>query len=448
MNRLIKISKGLDLPVAGEVADFDRVESRRAARVAVVPDDFHGFVPKVLVKEGDTVKAGTPLLYDKRDKSMVIVSPCSGTVESVVRGERRHIERVVILPDGNDGHERLTPVTAAASKEEIKQYLKKSGLWVLMRQRPYDIVPEPDCEPRDIFVTGFDSAPLAAPYSPDMADAAAAVALLARITDGKVWVSRRSGSAVADIAGAEMIDVAGPHPSGNAGVLIAAIRPVNKGEQVISLTLETLCRIGHSVRTGEYDGSARVALCGPEVKEPKMIATMMGADIKSVTAGDITDDHRHHRLISGNVLTGFNEGTEGYLRYPYTQVTVIAEGDDVDEFMGWASLSPRKMSCSRSFPSRILEKFTRRRFSPDARLLGGRRALIMSEEYDRFMPMDIMAEYLLKAIMSRDIEKMEQLGIYEVAPEDFALGEYADTSKTETQRIVREGLDYLRKELM
>lgn len=460
MNRLIKISKGIDLPVAGEVPDAAEVVSRPPSEVAVVPDDFHGFLPKLLVKEGDMVSAGSPLLYDKRDESMVIVSPCCGTVRSIVRGERRHIERIVITPSDKNaapstagdtagaaaGNGLAVAVSATVSREEVKEYLKKTGLWVLMRQRPYDIVPEPDCEPRDIFVTAFDSSPLAVPYGFDAGCAAAGVALLARITPGKVWVSRRL-SAIPDIPGAEMVDVTGPHPSGNVGVQIAAVAPVSKGEQVITLSLDVLCRIGRAVLTGHFDGSARVALCGPEVRNPRMVETLMGADIRSVVGGDIADDGRHHRIISGNVLTGCNVGSDGYLRFPYTQVTVIAEGDDVEEFMGWASLSPRKMSCNRSFPSGLLGKFFRRRFSPDARLLGGRRALIMSEEYDRYMPMDIMAEYLLKAIMGRDIEKMEQLGIYEVAPEDFALGEYADTSKLEAQRIVREGLDYLRKEL-
>ena len=241
-----------------------------------------------------------------------------------------------------------------------------------------------------------------------------------------------------------MVDVTGPHPSGNAGTVIAAIRPVNKGETVMCLDIHTLMRIGATALTGHVPCNTVVALTGSEIKNPKMISCLIGSEISSLLAGEIKDDNRHHRIISGNVLTGIAVPADGYLRFPYTQITVIPEGDDVDEFMGWATLSPGKMSLSPSFPGHFLR---RKLFNPDARLQGGRRAMIMSGEYDKVMPMDILPEYLIKAILSRDIDRMEQLGIYEVAPEDFALAEYADTSKLELQKIVREGLDYMRKEL-
>lgn len=445
MSRKLTIRKGLDIKMAGGLDDLAAVDAPQSASFAVIPDDFNGFVPKPAVKEGDKVKAGEPLLFDKRDAGMKLVSPVSGTVEAIVRGERRKILRVVVTPDSGTASEKETfqPAKDEASAREL---LKNSGLWAMMRQRPYDIVPNPDAVPRDIFVTAIDSAPLAADpaaYYSDGKTLDAAVALLAMTTRGNIYIGRRSGSAVPDVKGAEMVDVEGPHPAGNAGVLIANIAPVNKGETVWTLDLATLWRIGRLALTGSVDFTDYVALTGSEVEAPKVYKTVIGATIASLTDGRLVAAKHHQRIISGNVLTGVTVHADGYMHYPYRQITVIPEGDDVDEFMGWASLSPRKMSESRTFPG----KFFGRLFRPDARLLGGRRAFIMSGEYDRYMPMDIMPEYLLKAIIGRDIEKMEKLGIYEVAPEDFALGEFADTSKIEAQKIVREGLDYLRKEL-
>lgn len=446
MSRKLTIRKGLDIKMAGGLSDFVASDAPRSASYAIIPDDFHGFVPKPAVKEGDRVSAGAPLLFDKRDAEVKLVSPVAGTVEAVVRGERRKIMRVVVVPDRQASSDAVKFETVVNDKASARRLLKNSGLWAMMRQRPYDIVPDSDADPRDIFVTAMDTAPLAASpaeYYNDRPTLEAAVALLAMITDGKIYIGRRGNGDVADIKGAEMVDIEGPHPSGNAGVMIANIAPVNKGETVWTLDLATLWRIGRLMLTGSVDFTDYVALTGSEVKSPKVYRTLIGATIASLTDGQLLPPAHHQRIISGNVLTGIKVAPDGYLHYPYRQITVIPEGDDVDEFMGWASVSPRKMSQSRTFPGKFLHKL----FRPDARLLGGRRAFIMSGEYDRYMPMDIMPEYLLKAILGRDIEKMEKLGIYEVAPEDFALGEYADTSKIEAQKIVREGLDYLRKEL-
>lgn len=445
MSRKLTIRKGLEIKMAGGLTDLKPVEAPQSASYAVIPDDFNGFVPKPAVKEGDRVEAGAPLLFDKRDSELKLVSPVAGTVSAIVRGERRKILRVVVTPD-NSAEAKAVFDTAAKDGAAVRRLLKNSGLWAMMRQRPYDIVPNPESTPRDIFVTAIDSAPLAASpaaYYGDTGTLEAAVALLAKTTSGKIYIGRRSDSGVADIKGAEMVDIDGPHPSGNVGVLIANTVPVNKGDTVWTLDLATLWRIGRLMLSGSVDFTDYVALTGSEVEKPAVLRTVIGATIASLTEGRLAPAVHHQRIISGNVLTGVTVAADGYMHYPYRQITVIPEGDDVDEFMGWASLSPRKMSESRTFPGKFFGKL----FRPDARLLGGRRAFIMSGEYDRYMPMDIMPEYLLKAIIGRDIEKMEKLGIYEVAPEDFALGEYADTSKIEAQKIVREGLDYLRKEL-
>lgn len=442
----IRIKKGLDINIAGAVSASGKPADRPSATAAVCPDDFPGFVPKVEVREGDAVKAGTPLLRDKNYPQVKLVSPLGGTVKAVVRGERRKIERVVV-EYGDSEPARLDNAGIFDDAAAARAFLQTSGLWAMTRQRPYDIVTLGDAELRDIFVAGFDSAPLAvnpSAFAPeDVKAMEAGVKLLSLITKGKVYVSRRAGTALPDLKGAEMVDIEGPHPSGNAGTMIAAVKPVNKGETVMTLDLSTLRRIGAAALTGVVPMDTVVALTGSEVKEPKMVKTIIGAEVASIINGDIKADNRHHRVISGNVLTGTKVASDDYLRFPWRQITVIPEGDDVDEFMGWASLSPKKLSTSRSFPGR----FFNRVFRPDARLNGGRRAMIMSGEYDKVMPMDILPEYLVKAILAKDIDRMEQLGIYEVAPEDFALAEFADTSKLELQKIVREGLDYLRKEL-
>lgn len=443
----IKVKKGLDLPLEGAVADLNKIETKPCATVAVIPDDFPGFIPKMDVREGDRVAAGQALMHHKTCEAIRLASPAAGVVKGVIRGERRKILRVVVEVDGSEALSHTVPALTDAAA--CRTLLMESGLWAMMRQRPYDIVPAADAAIRDVFVTGFDSAPLAAaPASPLSAESRkrleAGVKLLGVITEGKVYVSRRNSSALPDLAGAEMVDVAGPHPAGNAGTVIAAVKPVNKGETVVTLDLPTLERIGALCLTGTVPMHTVVAVTGSEVKTPALVSTLIGAEIAPLLAGNLNPTGGNVRVISGNVLTGVAVAPDGFLRYPYTQVTVIPEGNDVAEFMGWASLSPSKLSSSLSFPGKL---FGRKLFRPDARLLGGRRAMIMSGEYDKVMPLDILPEYLIKAILAKDIDRMEQLGIYEVAPEDFALAEYADTSKLELQKIVREGLDYLRKEL-
>jgi Na+-transporting NADH:ubiquinone oxidoreductase subunit A len=441
----ITIKKGLDLRIAGNVPADAKPRQLKADEVAVAPDDFAGFVAKVEVKPGDTVKAGDALMHHKDAEAVKLVSPIAGTVLDVVRGERRRVLRVTVKADGTD-NKRTFGKESFGDAQSIADTLAQSGLLAMMRQRPYDIVPNPADRPRDIFVTAIDSAPLAVATTWQAADKSvfeSAVKLLAQLTDGKVYISRRADGTMPDVAGAVTVDVAGLHPAGLAGVQIANIKPVNKGETVWTLSAETLYKIGILAQTGSVDWTTNVAVTGSEVATPYVAQTVCGAKLNTLLANELKALGEHKRIIAGNVLTGVKEDTEGYLHYPYTQVTVIPEGDDVDEFMGWASLSPKKMSVSPSFPGRWL----RRIFTPDARTLGGRRAMIQSGEYESVMPMDIMAEYLLKAIKSQNIDEMERLGIYEVAPEDFALAEVIDSSKQPLQAMVRAGLDYLRKEI-
>lgn len=447
MSNVKKITRGLDLCIAGGVAQGAVATEVKAGVVAICPDDFPGFIPKLVVREGDPVYAGQPLMHDKVFESVNIVSPISGVVKAVVRGERRKILRVEV--EATDA----SVSAPAGSKPDLKNAgdicgaLAASGLLAMMRQRPYDILPRPGVVPVNIFVTAFDSAPLATSLEDAVkgmnAEIAAGADLLSKVTSGKVYISTRNDSSIEIPASATHIIIEGPHPAGNTGVQAANIAPVNKGEVIWTLDIVTLARIGRYVMTGAADWSTVVAVTGSEVKEPKLVKTSIGAAVAPLLAGELDNNGRHERIIAGNVLSGVKIDADGYLRYPYRQITVIPEGDDVDEFMGWASMSPKKMSQNRSFISSLLKG---KKFRPDARINGGRRAMIMSEQYDRMMPMDILPEYLIKAIIGRDIDQMERLGIYEVAPEDFALAEYADPSKIELQKIVREGLDYLRKE--
>ena len=448
MRKTVSLKKGLNLNLAGGLGDDAPVVAVTPSRIAIVPDDFPGFTPKLDVAEGDCVVAGTPLLHDKSDSRVKLVSPVGGTVEAVVRGARRKIERVVVKTDAaSSGTADSFGSLGSANGEALRTALMESGLWAMMRRRPYDIVPLPSDEPRSIMVTAMDTAPLALSLEKMVAgcetDIKAGVKALKKLTSGTIYIGVGVGSAMPDIEDAEIVEFPHIHPAGNAGVQIANIEPVNKGEVVWTLDIVTLARIGHLISTGSVDWSVSVAVTGSELVTPKIVKTVAGADMADVIGGDIKEDSRHHRVISGNVLMGVPVGTDGFLRYPYRQVTVIPEGDDADEFMGWASMSPSKMSVSPSF----IGRFLRRKFAPDARLNGGRRAMIMSGEYDKVFPMDILPEYLIKAIIAKDIDRMEALGIYEVAPEDFALAEYVDPSKLELQKIVRDGLDYLRSEV-
>lgn len=441
----LKLKRGLDLPLKGEASAV--LPDVKPSAVAIYPDDFPGITPKLDVKEGDEVAIGSPLMHDKEYPDIVLASPAAGVVKEVLRGSRRKIIRVVVTPsDGIASSAGSQAPKSPASRQEAVSTLCRSGLWAWMRQLPYAIVPRPDVTPRDIFVTGFDSAPLAVDFSfygVDEGNIKAGTDYLSHLTEGKIYISKRPGQQLPEITGVTWVDISGPHPAGNPDVMVNHISPVNKGETVWTLDLVTLDRIGAWVLTGVTASHTCVAITGPEAVNRGVVRTLVGADMRSVLSGHVADDGKNHRVIAGNVLTGVRSEMDGFLHFPYRQVTVIAEGDDKDEMLGWASLSPNKMSASRTFLSAYLPK---RKLSGDALLHGGRRAMIMSGVYDRMLPMDIMLEPLIKAILSQNIEDMEALGIYEIAPEDVAVAEWADPSKLELQKIVREGLDYMRRE--
>ena len=438
---IVRLKKGFDIQLLGAIGNTSIAAADNPKSVAVVPDDFHGIIPRMEKKEGEHVAAGEPLYHDKNHEAIKVVAPVSGTVKEVRRGERRHIDAIVIDPDtGNDA------VTHDV-KRDAEQVLLESGLWVMMRQRPYDVVPAPGVKPRDVFVTSFDSAPLAPDLAVVLGDKyqylGKGVEVLKGLTAGKVYIGVREGQSL-DVPGAVVTTFAGPHPAGNVGVQAANVKPVNKGDVVWTMDIITLARIGELFTTGKVNHDTVVAITGEMVQQPRYVKTVMGADLETVLKNELTNVALS-RIINGNVLTGVKVEATQWLRAPYRHITIIPEINKPDEYMGWASLKPSRFSIYRTFTTWLggLNKPV----SFDSRIKGGERAIVRTGEYDAMLPMDIYGEFLIKAIISGDIDKMEQLGIYEIAPEDFALAEFADTSKLELQRIVREGLDRLRAEM-
>lgn len=448
MTNVIKIKKGLDINLKGKASEV-LLNGGSSATYALVPDSYNGIMPKVVAKVGDKVKAGSVLFVDKNRPEIKFVSPVSGEVAAVNRGEKRKVLSVVVKPDTQVVYEEFGKKNVASMKaDEVKEALLTAGMWPFIKQRPYDIVANPAESPRDIFVSAFYSAPLAPNFDfilkGQEADFQAGLSALAKMTAGKVYVGVRKGSAAAKVSGVEVVEVEGPHPAANVGVQINNIKPVNKGEVVWTVNPDDVIIMGRLFNKGVADFSRLVVLTGSETTERGYIKTIAGCTIESLVAGKIMDNG-HIRVISGNVLTGSKVGKEDYLRAYDNQVTVIPEGDDNDEFFGWAVPGFNKYSTSHSYLTWLIGR--NKEYVLDARIKGGRRAMIMSNEYDKVFPMDILPEYLIKAILAFDIDKMENLGIYEVAPEDFALCEFVDTSKIELQKIVRDGLNQLYKEM-
>jgi len=456
MAQLIKIKKGLDIHLKGKA--WEEIRPIVASSLySVFPDDYSGFYSKVAVKVGDKVQAGSPVLYDKNRPEIKVVSPVSGEVQAVNRGEKRKILDIVIQADEKQeyldfGKKEVKSLTS----ESIKIALADAGLLALIKQRPYDIVPTTEDTPRDIFVSGFYSAPLAPNFDlivkGQEKDFQTGLDALNMITSGKIYlgISPETKSEALTQAKDVMITVFdGSHPAGNVGVQINHIRPINKGEIVWTVDPADVITIGRFFNQGIVDLTRIVALTGSEVKEEALAYYKMlpGVSLDNFFKNKVNSDV-HLRYISGDVLTGACISDKLSLRARNSQLTVIPEGDENNEFVGWAVPGCNKFSVSRTYPAFLTNLIKKKEYRIDARIQGGRRAMIMSNEWDKVFPMDILPEFLIRAIIAMDIDKMENLGIYEVAPEDFALCEFVDTSKMELQKIVRQGLDWLHKEMM
>lgn len=448
MYRVVKISKGLDINLKG--APANRMVSVGAAKqYALMPADFTRVTPKVVVKPEDTVKIGDALFVDKNAPELRFVSPVSGKVVAVNRGERRRVLSVVVESDGKfESVECNAKDVFSLSAEEIKADLLKSGLFAFFRQRPYDVIATPGDTPKAIFVSAFDSKPLAVQFEVALkgneADFQTGLDALSRIAPVHLGVAMSQKAAALQTAKNVTTTIyKGPHPAGNVGVQINHTSPVNKGELVWTIGAEEVIFIGRLFNNGKLDFTRVVALAGSEVKEPAYSKVVLGAQLNTLLDGRLKNDNEL-RIIDGNVLTGRKTTADGFLGAFSNEVTVIPEIMGGDEMFGWIAPRFSMFSTSRSYFSWL---FPKREYTIDARIKGGERHMIMSNEYDKVFPMDIYPEYLIKAIITGNIDKMEELGIYEVAPEDFALCEFVDSSKLELQRIVREGLDKLRAEM-
>ena len=448
MHRVVKISKGLNINLKG--APAHEMTSVAAPKLyALMPSDFTRVTPKVVVKPEDTVKAGDPLFIDKNIPELQFVSPVSGKVVAVNRGERRRVLSVVVESDGKfESVDYKAKDVLSLSSDEVKADLLKSGLFAFIRQRPYDVIADPKDAPRAIYVSAFDTKPLAVDFEVALKgnddDFQVGLDALSRIAPVHLGVSANQKAAVLTVAkNVKTTIFKGPHPAGDVGVQINKTAPVNKGEIVWTIGAEEVIFIGRLFNRGRIDFTRTIALAGSEVKNPSYSKVVLGAQLTNILAGRLEDKYEQ-RIIDGNVLTGKKTTADGFLGAFSTEVTVIPEVMGGDELLGWAAPRFGMYSTSRSYFSWLSPN---RQYTIDARIKGGERHMIMSNEYDKVFPMDIYPEYLIKAIITGNIDKMEQLGIYEVAPEDFALCEFVDSSKLELQRIVREGLDKLRAEM-
>ena len=448
MANLIKLRKGLDINLKGKAA-AEVVAVKEPGFYALCPDDFTGVTPKVVVKEQEYVMAGGPLFIDKNHPEVQFVSPVSGVVTSVDLGGRRIIKNITVEAAQEQDYEEFGKEDVSKMDAvSVKAALLKSGMLAFIKQRPYDIVADPTVAPRAIFVSAFDTNPLAPDFElalkGEEANFQTGLDALAKIAKTYLSISvNQKAAALTQAKNVTLTVFDGPHPAGNVGVQINNIAPINKGETVWTIDPQAVIFIGRLFNTGHVDLTRLVAVTGSEVKKPSYCKLKVGALLTNVFAGNVSTD-KNLRYISGNALTGKQITANGFLGAFHSQVTVIPEGDDVHEMLGWIMPRFDQFSTSHSYFSWLMGK---KEYTLDARVKGGERHMIMSNEYDRVLPMDIMPEYLIKAIIAGDIDRMEALGIYEVAPEDFALCEFVCSSKMELQRIVREGLDMLRREM-
>ena len=448
MANVIKLRKGLDISLKGKPSQ-EWLKVKDPGFYSLVPDDFTGVTPKVVVKEQEYVMAGGPLFIDKNHPELKFVSPVSGVVTSVERGARRKVLNIVVEAAAEQDYEEFgTMNPAQMTGEEVKQALLNAGLFAFVRQRPYDVIADPTVQPKAIFVSAFDSSPLAPDFEFVLKgeEKNFQTGLTALSKMAKTYLNIRAGQTSKALTDAKDVVVTafdGPHPAGNVGVQINHLSPIVKGETVWTIGAEAVIFIGRLMNTGRIDMTRTVALTGSEVLKPAYCKLKVGALLTHVFKDNVTTG-KDLRYISGNVLTGKQVSPNGFLGAFHTQLTVIPEGDEIHEMLGWIKPRFNQFSTSHSYFSWLLGK---KEYVIDARVKGGERHMIMSNEYDRVFPMDIFPEYLLKAIIAGDIDRMEALGIYEVAPEDFALCEFVCSSKVEVQRIVRAGLDMLRAEM-
>ena len=450
MSNTISIRKGLNIRLVGE-AKKEIKDISVSSTVGISPLDFHGLIPKMVVKEGDVVKVGDVLFFDKKEALVKFVSPVSGTVKSIVRGDKRRIMNVLISTDGKQTSKKFdVDKVADFSAEDIKALLLESGFWSAIKQRPLDVIANPNNQPKGFFVSSFDSSPLAPDYDymlgEDFESLQKGFDALSKLTGDKVHLSSKPNSIFNKIKGVKHHSFDGLHPAGNVGTQMHHIDPVNKGEFVWSMNIQEVAAFGKLLSEGTVQATRKVALTGSELKNPHYITVVKGTEMSAIL--DKAVEGSNVRYISGNVLTGDQKNLTDFLGHYHNQVTVIPEGNEYKFFLtsGWLGHGFDKFSNSRLFPTFLLPKS--KKFTLDTNTNGEERAFVVSGELERVFPFDILPVQLTKAAITQDIDGMENLGIYEVAPEDFALCEYVCTTKINIQEKIRQGLDLIASECM
>jgi len=448
MSTVFSVKKGLNIKLLGEaektIVDLD------AKRFAIKPPDFIGCFPKMLIKEGDSVKAGTPLFFDKYRENITYTSPVSGKFVEIKRGAKRKILELIIESDGKfESLDFGSSDTGSLDRQQATEKLLKSGVWPLIRQRPYSVIANPDDTPKSIFVSAFSSAPLAPDYELMIKGNEKALQagfdVLAKLTPGKVHLNTHAGinhpDTFKNIKSVQVNTFSGPHPSGNVSVHISRLDPINKGDVIWYTDVQGVITIGKLFLTGKYDSTRMVALAGSEVLKPCYYRAHVGANITNMIVNNVSDSK--NRFISGDVLTGTKIESDGFISFYDSRVTIIPEGDYY-EFLGWAHPGFGKWSFSKIYLSWLTPK---KKYRLDTNLHGGLRAFVLTGLYEKVFPFDIYPMQLMKAILVEDIDLMENLGIYEIDAEDFALCEVIDPSKINMQELVRNGLELIRKEM-
>ena len=448
MSKDIRIKKGLDIKLVG-AAEKTTENAIISNFYYVRPEDFHSIIPKLVAKEGTRVKAGETLFYNKDNEAMKFVSPVSGEVTEIQRGPRRRIDAIKITADKEQAYVDHGNFDLSSDAEKIKAHLLASGCWAFIKQRPYDVVANADSTPKSVFISGYASAPLAADLDFTLAgkeaELQAAVTALSKLTEGGVHVA--VGSSDSPLAGLENVTthkVSGPHPSGNVGTLINKVDPINKGEVVWTVNAQDLVIIGELLLTGKFNAERIVALAGSSVKKPRYFRTKIGSEVATMIYDNGVDKDGNDRIISGNVLSGKQVAPDGSLDYYSNVITIIPEGDDY-EFFGWNKPIFNKVSTSRALTFSWLNP--KKKYDLNTNTNGEHRAFVVTGGYEEVFPLDIYPMQILKACMYKDLDEMEALGMYEVAPEDFALTEFVCVSKQPHQKIIREGLDLMLKEI-
>ena len=444
MSKDIVVKKGLDLRLVGKPS-LEIEEAKFSKDFSIYPTDFHGVFPKLLVKQNDLVKSGDALFFDKNSEKVKFVSPVSGKIKEIVRGERRKVLEIKIEADKNISYKKITKLKSE-EPNQIIDFLLENGLWPFFKQRPYDVIADPNSNPKEIFVSGFDSSPLSADYDFTTKDnkqtISKAITILSKLTNGSINISLRkeSDSFLRGLSDVVIHNVSGPHPSGNLSTIINKVSPISKGDVIWTLNLPDLSIIGKALLEGKFSAERIIALAGSSVSNPKYIKTLIGSNISSF----IKLKENNSRIISGNVLTGVKLESSAHVRYYSNEITAIPEGNDYDLF-GWAKPMFDKFSVSRALTFSWL--FPNKKYDLNTNTNGEHRAFVVTGSFEEVFPLDIYPMQILKACMYKDLDEMEALGMYEVSPEDFALTEFICVSKQPHQNIIREGLDLMKKEI-